>query len=99
MEEIRRTGPEAAGEEGSQAPKLLLAVNPFTAAGGPKGRLFRTTCVGVEVGQSGAPAELGNEPHRQQTDAGSSAGRIADPYINLDFFLEKKSFKSSTSTT
>ena len=85
MEEIRRTGPEAAGEEGSQGPKLLLAINPFTAAGGPKGRLFRTTCVGVEVGQSGSTAELGNEPHRQQTDAGSSrAERIADPYINLD---------------
>ena len=87
MEEIRRTGPEAAGEEGSQGPKLLLAINPFTAAGGPKGRLFRTTCVGVEVGQSGAPAELGNEPpHGQRTDAGGSsrAERIADPYINLD---------------
>ena len=94
MEEIRRTGPEAAGEEGSQGPKLLLAINPFTAAGGPKGRLFRTTCVGVEVGQSGAPAELGNEPphgQRQWTDAGGSsrAERITDPYINLDLKFQK----------
>ena len=78
VQEIRRTGPEAAGEEGSQGPKLLLAINPFTAAGGPKGRLFRTTCVGVEVGQSGAPAELGNEPHTAsdsgQTPAAGPSG-------------------------
>ena len=67
VEEIRRTGPEAAGEEGSQGPKLLLAINPFTAAGGPKGRLFRTTCVGVEVEslQSNPTTGGGNDGQRR----------------------------------
>ena len=57
----------------------------------------------VEGGQSGAPAELGNDPtasDSRQTHAGNSAERITDPYINLDFFWKrKKNFKSSTSTT
>ena len=51
MVKWRRSGgqgsTEAAGEEGSQAPKLLLAINPFRVVGGPKGRLFRPTSFGL----------------------------------------------------
>ena len=80
----QRLGNEPRGEESSQAPNL------FEATGGPRTSSTYFWTHLVEGGQSGAPAELGNEPHRQQTDAGSSAGRIADPYINLDFFFWKR---------
>ncbi len=90
------------GEEGSQEPEPSFGYKTFQG-GRRTERTFISTHL-VEAGWARVPgggAKLGNEPpgQRQQTEAGSSAGRIADPYINLDFFLEKKSFKSSTSTT
>ena len=74
-EEIRHSG--------SQEPKSSFGYKSFQG-GRRTERTFISTHL-VEAGWARVPgggAKLGNEP---QTDAGSSAERITDQYINLEF--------------
>ena len=82
------TSGRRSGTQGSQEPKSSFGYKSFQGGRRTERTLISTHL--VEAGWARVPgggAKLGNEPHgqRQRTDAGSSAERITDPYINLEF--------------
>ena len=77
------------GDPAARSQNLLLAINPFRAVGGPKGRLFQLIwsrpagqgCQEVVPSLETSPTARGS----WQTHAGNNAERTTDPYINLEF--------------